>query len=226
MPTDASVNQRRGHLGFDEGGSPEGEAPDTFLNGDSFERRDAVKGDVARALFYVDVRYEGWFGEPDLVLVDGTTGSGNRMGDLCTLLEWHLADPVATEEIARNDAIKAFQGNRNLFIDDPDLAGHLYGAKCGVSETEVIGDTGTGDGTGTVIEIMTETLTGGWRIGTWNIANLHHESGVALRDGSVARDDVDFDRLAAFAADLDLDIIALQEIGSPAAAARIFPENR
>ncbi|MEO1308036.1 MAG: endonuclease [Pseudomonadota bacterium] len=57
-PTDASVNQRRGNLNFDEGGDPEGEAPNTFRDADSFEPRDEVKGDVARALFYMDVRYE------------------------------------------------------------------------------------------------------------------------------------------------------------------------
>ena len=36
-PTDASVNSRRGNLDFDAGGLPKGEAPDTFLDGDSFE---------------------------------------------------------------------------------------------------------------------------------------------------------------------------------------------
>jgi endonuclease/exonuclease/phosphatase family metal-dependent hydrolase len=61
------------------------------------------------------------------------------------------------------------------------------------------------------------------RIGTWNIANLHHEDGVALRPGAQPRDAQDFDRLRAFAASLALDIVALQEIGSPRALARIFP---
>lgn len=78
VPTDASVNQRRGNLDFDEGGGPEGEAPATFLDGDSFEPRDAVKGDVARALFYMDIRYEGTGGEPDLTLIDRTTPSGGH----------------------------------------------------------------------------------------------------------------------------------------------------
>lgn len=61
------------------------------------------------------------------------------------------------------------------------------------------------------------------RIGTWNIANLHHESGVSLRGSALARDDLDYARLAEVAAQLDLDIVALQEVGSPAAIARIFP---
>lgn len=63
------------------------------------------------------------------------------------------------------------------------------------------------------------------RFGAWNIPNLHHESGVPLRDGAKARDDVDFENLRQFAADLNLDIVALQEIGSPAALTRVFPES-
>lgn len=207
MPTDASVNQRRSHLDFDDGGAPEGEAPATFLDGDSFEPRDAVKGDVARALFYMDIRYEGTDGEPDLILVERTTPSGGHtIGHLCTLLEWHQADPTTSEEVARNNQIEAVQGNRNPFSDDQDLALRVYGEACGVT-------------TAVPLEAPLNSLS----IGTWNIANLHHESGVALRGGSGARDDIDYSRLAAVAADLDLDIVALQEIGSPAALARVFP---
>lgn len=60
---------------------------------------------------------------------------------------------------------------------------------------------------------------------SWNIANLHHETGVPLRDRAVAREDVDYDRLANVAAGLNADIIGLQEIGSPAALKRIFPSS-
>lgn len=211
MPTDASVNQRRGNLNFDDGGSPEGEAPDTFLDADSFEPRDEVKGDVARSLFYVDVRYEGTNGEPDLSLVDASTPTGGTsLGDLCTLLAWHQSDPVSAEEIARNNATQAEQGNRNVFIDEPDLATAIFGHEC--VSTPVVA-------TGVTTPAAQERL----RIATWNIANLHHVSGVPLRSGSKARDDEDFARLAALAEQLDLDIAALQEIGSPAALERVFP---
>lgn len=67
----------------------------------------------------------------------------------------------------------------------------------------------------------TDTL----RIGTWNIANLHHESGLGLRGSALPRDDIDYEHLAEVAANLDLDVIALQEVGSPAAIARIFPSE-
>ena len=217
MPTDASVNQNRANLNFDDGGDPEGEAADTFLDSDSFEPVDVVKGDVARALFYMDVRYEGGGGEPDLVLRDQMTASGSTdIGDLCTLLDWHLADPVDDAERARNDATEAEQGNRNVFIDEPELAGALYGETCGVP----VDLPTNGDGTDTEND-ATAIL----RIGTWNIANLHHETGVALRSSSLPRDDEDFARLKGFAEMLDLDIGALQEVGSPAAVARVFPEE-
>ena len=213
MPTDASVNQHRSNLNFDNGGSPEGEAPDTFLDDDSFEPRDDIKGDVARALFYMDVRYEGTNGEPDLNLVDElpVTG-GTSIGDLCTLLSWHQSDPVSNAEKTRNDRIQTRQGNRNLFIDEPELANKIFGPECNAPVVT----------SASLIAATPATL----RIGTWNIANLHHESGVPLRSGAVARDDQDYERLAGLANTLDLDVVALQEIGSPAAARRIFPEDK
>jgi hypothetical protein len=63
------------------------------------------------------------------------------------------------------------------------------------------------------------------RIGTWNIANLHHEDRVPLRPGAQPRDAQDYDRVKAIAASLNLDIASLQEIGSPKALTRIFLET-
>lgn len=67
-----------------------------------------------------------------------------------------------------------------------------------------------------------ETLT----VATWNIANLHHEDGVALRDRAVRRQAVDYRRLAQVADGLSADIVMLQEIGSPRALARVFPSGK
>ena len=214
MPTDASVNNNRGSLNFDNGGDPEGEAPNTFLDDDSFEPRDEVKGDVARAMFYIDLRYEGTGPDPDLMLRDGSVaGGGREIGDLCTLLDWHRADPVSPEELERNARTEAEQGNRNVLIDEPELVDAIYGAECGVAPTL------------TVKSAVTPTVDA-LRIGTWNIANLHHETGVALRSRAFAREDIDYERLADLAVEMDLDIVALQEIGSPRAARRIFPEDQ
>ena len=83
------------------------------------------RGDVARALFYMDVRYEGGThetgaSEPDLILTDdqaliaGSNTGDNEpiayMGILSVLLLWHEQDPVDDVERNRNDAVHSFQG--------------------------------------------------------------------------------------------------------------------
>lgn len=103
-----------------------------------FEPRDEVKGDVARMLFYMMIRYGEYSTEtfqtyidgnvtsvaPGLLLVDEdttniSTGNG-RLGKLSTLLKWHYQDPVSDREIYRNNVIYQFQSNRNPFIDHPE----------------------------------------------------------------------------------------------------------
>lgn len=159
--TDASVNARRGHLDFDYSDNVFEEAPDTYVDKDSFEPRDEVKGDVARMLFYMAVRYEGEDGEVDLELSDRTdTYYSNRdgygeHGKLSALLEWHLLDPVDDLERFRNERIEAVQGNRNPFIDHPEfvfmiwgdgafangqISGEVDDHKAGKSEIQQIGD--------------------------------------------------------------------------------------
>jgi endonuclease I len=99
------------------------------------------KGDMARAIFYMDVRYEGGVNalgqtEPDLVVTDNLAqvGTGQPfMGKLCTLYRWHFDDPPDAGEIIRNEVVFGFQGNRNPFIDNPDWVQTLWGAQCGVA---------------------------------------------------------------------------------------------
>lgn len=137
-PEDKTVNNSRSNKAFDNGGGAQGEAPDTFTDNDSWEPRDAVKGDVARMMFYMDVRYEGTDGNtPDLVLVDNTAmASGDaNIGKLCTLIEWNQLDPVDNFEMRRNNRIQERQGNRNPFIDNPNWALSLWGNYCGVTSS-------------------------------------------------------------------------------------------
>lgn len=125
-PTLVQVNSSRGNLDFDMGGTLVGDTTDCYKDGDSFEPRDEVKGDVARMLFYMAVRYEGDSGELDLELNDNVNNSGPYIGRLSILLQWHIDDPVDEFEIARNNAIFAFQGNRNPFIDHPEFASMIW----------------------------------------------------------------------------------------------------
>jgi endonuclease I len=105
-PTDVSVNSTRGNLDFDIGGSPVSEAPGCYVDGDSFEPRDAVKGDVARMIFYMAVRYDGSDGVPDLEVVDAVNTYPNpEHGKLSQLILWNTMDPPDDFEMNRNDVI-------------------------------------------------------------------------------------------------------------------------
>lgn len=98
-----------------------------------FEPRDDVKGDVARMLFYMAVRYEGEEGDyVDLELAndpDETKSSKLPIyGDLDDLLRWHMEDPVDMKEINRNNVVYSYQNNRNPFIDNPELVELIWGS--------------------------------------------------------------------------------------------------
>ncbi|WP_396653289.1 endonuclease [Metabacillus idriensis] len=127
-PTDVSVNSSRGNLDFDNGGTQHSEALGNYYDSDSWEPRDAVKGDVARMLFYMAVRYEGDSGEVDLELNNNVNnGSAPLHGKMSVLLEWHRQDPVDARERRRNDIIyKDYQYNRNPFIDHPEWADAIW----------------------------------------------------------------------------------------------------
>lgn len=127
-PTDASVNSSRGNLDFDNGGSQHSEALGNYYDSDSWEPRDAIKGDVARMLFYMAVRYEGDSGEVDLELNNAVNnGSAPYHGKMSILLEWHKEDPVDDKERRRNEIIYSdYQHNRNPFIDHPEWASAIW----------------------------------------------------------------------------------------------------
>jgi hypothetical protein len=69
---------------------------------------------------------------PDLELTDdrskivitGNTAAKAYMGLLGTLLQWHAQNPPDADEVARNNVIQSFQGNRNPFVDHPEWATH------------------------------------------------------------------------------------------------------
>ncbi|MEH6943872.1 endonuclease [Bacillus sp. JJ722] len=126
-PEDVNVNSKRGHLDFDNGGS-QYSGCDCSYDQDSWEPPDRVKGDVARMLFYMDVRYEG-DGEIDLELSDSVNTYPKPLhGKKSTLLAWHKLDPVDDFERNRNDIIyEKWQHNRNPFIDHPEWAESIWG---------------------------------------------------------------------------------------------------
>lgn len=84
-------------------------------------------GDVARALFYMAVRYNGL----NIVAGNPADSSVGVIGDLTTLLEWNFTDPSDDFEMNRNNYIYTWQQNRNPFIDYPSLADYIFGDQFG-----------------------------------------------------------------------------------------------
>jgi endonuclease I len=127
-PEDVTVNSIRGNKDFDNGGSPVSGASGNYTDGDSFEPRSAVKGDVARMILYMAVRYEGGDGFADLEPNERVAnGSLPAMGRLSVLKQWSLQDPPSTFEKRRNEVIySTYQRNRNPFIDHPEWVESIW----------------------------------------------------------------------------------------------------
>lgn len=110
FPARTDVNQARGSMRF---GTVPGER--RWAGGCDFEvderrrvaePRPGARGEIARAMFYMRDTY-------GLVVY-------RRLGEL--LKRWNREDPVSATERQRNDAIEKIQGNRNKYIDHPELA--------------------------------------------------------------------------------------------------------
>ncbi|MEV0372409.1 endonuclease [Streptomyces sp. NPDC050636] len=127
-PTDVSVNSTRGNKDFDKGGTEVGEAPGNYTDDDSFEPRDADKGDVARMILYMAVRYDGDDGFPDLEPNNSVdNGSKPNIGRISVLKQWSQQDPPDTFEQHRNQVIfDKYQHNRNPFIDHPEWVNEIW----------------------------------------------------------------------------------------------------
>lgn len=155
IPVDAYVNQRRSNnpYGVCAGGytyvndslgvSMLGKLGTSTYNGYTstvFEPDDEYKGDFARIYFYMVTCYksdvQNW---PGCGQLDYATNGYKAFSDwsIQMLLEWHRADPVSPKEIARNEAVYSShvgnkeygQGNRNPFVDHPELAEYIWGTK-------------------------------------------------------------------------------------------------
>ncbi|MFF3209399.1 endonuclease I family protein [Streptomyces sp. NPDC002886] len=127
-PEDVTVNSTRGNKDFDLGGGPVSEAPGSLTDSDSFEPRNAVKGDVARMLLYMAVRYDGGDGFADLEMNDKVNnGSAPLFGKISVLKQWNLQDPPDAFEQRRNQVIyDTYQHNRNPFIDHPEWVNSIW----------------------------------------------------------------------------------------------------
>ena len=114
-----SVNSSRSNKVF----GPE-TGPDTYFPGND------DKGDVARILFYMVIRYPEVLSLVDDVLENDPdknyTPEGAKMARLSYLIQWHYEDPVDDFEKNRNNVIYGWQKNRNPFIDHPEFVAKIF----------------------------------------------------------------------------------------------------
>lgn len=96
-----------------------------------FEPCDEFKGDFARTYFYMFTVYDDieWLTDRSdrNYMFDGSNYPTLKPWAYRMLLEWARMDPVSEKETERNEAIFRIQKNRNPFIDNPDLAEHIWG---------------------------------------------------------------------------------------------------
>ena len=134
FPTDGYVNNRRSNHPFGEvrsaewtstNGSKLGSCKTSGYSGTVFEPIDEYKGDFARALMYMSVRYYGE--DSGWSTSDMTNKSEIKSWAISMLLRWNELDPVSQKEINRNNAIyNDYQHNRNPFVVHPEYARMIW----------------------------------------------------------------------------------------------------
>ncbi|WP_068598436.1 endonuclease [Vaginella massiliensis] len=120
---DSRTNSTRSNLKFIDGSGNARRISGGWYPGDEW------KGDIARMMMYMYVRYETQC-LPNNVGFGSTTATPDGMIDL--FLKWNAEDPVSEIERQRNEYLGNIenpfaQGNRNPFIDNPYLATLIWG---------------------------------------------------------------------------------------------------
>ncbi len=143
-PADATANGRKsnnpigivdGTIAYTNGVTKVGKS--TSYRADSlitvWEPADQWKGDFARTYFYMATCYSHmtslWTTTEGLLTVDPNSPLLMRPWVYNLMLEWAEADPLDEIEQDRCDAICEIQGNRNPFVDYPELCYYIWGDK-------------------------------------------------------------------------------------------------
>ena len=145
VPTDGKVNGQRSNYPYGEcaNGTSVSSNGDvralgklgtcTFsgYTGIVFEPDDQYKGDFARNYFYMAAAYNSRIGSWNSDMLAGNSYPAFTQWAINLLLKWSRQDPVSQKEIDRNNAVYAYQKNRNPFIDYPELAEYVWGNSTG-----------------------------------------------------------------------------------------------
>ena len=137
-PADEAANGRKSNnpLGetegerFNNGVSKVGASTLEGYTGTVFEPADKYKGDFARIYFYMVTCYQDYTWRYNYMFSNSTYLS-MRDWAIDLLLDWSRNDPVSQKELDRNDAVYSIQGNRNPFVDDPELVEYIWGDRQG-----------------------------------------------------------------------------------------------
>ena len=134
LPTDGYVNNRRSSYPLADVNnvtyssqnsySKLGSCKNDGYSGTVFEPNDEIKGDMARIYFYMATCYQDKCGNWGGGIF---TSSGMVDWEMNVMKAWSKLDPVDDVEIARNNAVKEVQGNRNPFVDYPGLEDYIWG---------------------------------------------------------------------------------------------------
>ncbi len=162
LPTDGYVNNRRSSYPLADVNnvtyssknnySKLGSCKTEGYSGTVFEPNDEIKGDMARIYFYMATCYQdriaNWTKGESQKVFGNSAYPGLRDWVLAMFMRWSKEDPVDAREIARNNAVKEVQGNRNPFVDYPGLEDYIWGT---LKDKAFSYDNYEGGGGGTVV---------------------------------------------------------------------------
>ena len=134
-PSDQDANSRKSNyplgeltsVSWDNGVTFVGKANIDGSSQNAYEPCDEYKGDFARTFMYMFTCYQDLTWEYTWMNYENSTYPTLKPWAVELLLKWHKQDPVSEKEVNRNNAVHAVQGNRNPYIDYPQLADYVWG---------------------------------------------------------------------------------------------------
>ena len=165
-PSDQNANSRKSNyplgeltsVSWDNGVTFVGKANIDGSSQNAYEPCDEYKGDFARVFMYMFTCYQDLTWEYTWMNYEKNTYPTLKPWAVKLLLKWHKQDPVSEKEVNRNNAVYAIQGNRNPYIDYPQLADYVWGDSINYTfhlNGDVEGGTGgnTGGDDDTTVEV-------------------------------------------------------------------------
>lgn len=129
-PASTSVNGSRGNDAY---GEKAYDPDEVDINNKNYKKQNlgSYRGDAARVVLYDYIVYAQAGSYKNALYNSNCTlsklkSTSGVFESLSTLLKWHMQDPPSLTEMVRNDGAQGYQGNRNPFIDFPELAIQMF----------------------------------------------------------------------------------------------------